>query len=315
MPSPHPITFRPLLMERPWGGRSLETELNIPLPDSVPIGELWALVDRPEAQSIVSRGALEGKSIHELWTEQRASIFGTKHLVNSSPTFPLLCKILDAAEMLSLQVHPNATSAISFQGEPKTEFWYFLKTEPKAFCYAGLKKGVTREAFEAALKKGDVEKTLHVVTAKNGDSLFIPSGRLHALGGGNLVIEIQQNSDTTYRVFDWNRRDTKGNARALHLDEAMTSIDFGDHEPQLQINVATVISTYFHSEKWTLSVPRPVDTNDDFAIFTCLTGKVTCQDQTFHPGDFFLLPASPQEFILIPQAKDTTLLCTRLPSL
>ncbi len=313
MTLPHPITFHPLLMERPWGGRRLETELHIPLPGSAPIGELWALVDRPEAQSIVSRGPLEGKSIHELWSKERAAVFGTKHLKNNSPTFPLLCKILDAAEMLSLQVHPSATSAVNFHGERKTEFWYFLKTEPEAFCYAGLKKGVTRKAFETALKNGTVEKTLHQLTAKKGDSLFIPSGRLHALGGGNLVIEIQQNSDTTYRVFDWNRCDAEGRSRTLHLEEAMASIDFEDQEPKLQKDSATIVSDYFHSEKWNLSTPRSIDTSDDFAIFTCLTGKVTCLHQTFRPGDFFLLPATPEATLLTPDTNETTLLCTRLP--
>ncbi|MFZ4116360.1 MAG: type I phosphomannose isomerase catalytic subunit [Chthoniobacterales bacterium] len=313
MSSPLPITFHPLLMERPWGGRRLETELHITLPDSKTIGELWALVDRPEAQSIVNNGPFQERSLHELWSQERFTIFGSKHLNNTSPRFPLLCKILDAAETLSLQVHPSATSAVIFNGELKTEFWYFLKTEPDACCYAGFKKGVTREAFETALKMGTLEEILHRIITQEGDSLFIPSGRLHALGRGNLVIEIQENSDTTYRVFDWNRRDQEGRARSLHLEEAMASIDFEDEEPSLEAQPSLITSHCFHSEKWNLSTARSISTFNDFAVFTCLTGQLTCGDQTFHPGAFFLLPSSSKESILTPQIPGTTLLCTRLP--
>jgi mannose-6-phosphate isomerase len=314
MASPYPIIFEPLFMERPWGGRRLETELHIPLPNSKPIGELWALVDRPEAQSIVRHGPFQGKSLHELWSQERVAIFGAKHRDNGSPHFPLLCKILDAKETLSLQVHPSAMSALAFNGELKTEFWYFLKTEPSACCYAGFKKGATREDFETALNKGTLEGILHRIVTQEGDSLFIPSGRLHALGGGNLVIEIQENSDTTYRVFDWNRRDQEGRPRALHLEEAMASIDFEDEEPSLQGKTTLITSDYFHSEKWNLSTSRSISTFDDFAIFTCLTGQLTCWDQTFHPGTFFLLPANSEKTTLTPKTPDTTVLCTRLPS-
>ncbi len=314
MISPSPITFKPLLMERPWGGRLLETELHIPLPTSVLIGELWALVDRPEAQSIVETGPLQGTSLHELWSHQRAAIFGAKHLNNKATSFPLLCKILDATEMLSLQVHPRRTATSKFHGEPKTEFWYFLKTAPDAFCYAGLKKRGSRTMFERALKNGTLDKILHRIAVKEEDSLFIPSGRLHALGKGNLVIEIQQNSDTTYRVFDWNRRDHEGRTRSLHHEEAMDSIDFEDEEPSLQTRGSAVASDYFHTEKWNLEAPCQITNSEEFAIFTCLTGKVECQDKTFHPGNFFLLPALQKKFTLTPLTHNTSLLCTRLPS-
>ena len=309
-----PITFKPILMERPWGGRLLETEFHITLPKSTLIGELWALVDRSEAQSIVENGPLQGKTLHQLWNHYRVAIFGSKHLRNSSSSFPLLCKILDATEMLSLQVHPRATTASKLRGEPKTEFWFFLKTDVDAFCYAGLKKGVTRTMFECSLKNGTLNQVLHCINVKTGDSLFIPSGRLHALGKGNLVIEIQQNSDTTYRVFDWNRRDSEGRTRTLHFEEAMESIDFEDEEPSLQNRDSPMISNYFHSEKWNLSISREITTSEDFAIITCLTGEIECQGMTFHPGDFFLLPALQKKFTLTPLTQNTSFICTRLPS-
>lgn len=307
-------------MQRPWGGHRLATDLGIVLPNdlnavaALPIGELWALVDRPEAQSIVSAGPLQGKSLHELWREERLAIFGAKHLNNNSPRFPLICKILDAKETLSLQVHPRATttSASQFRGESKTEFWYFLKADGNTCSYAGLKKGVTREVFEHALQSGTIEQTLHQLAPTNGDSLFLPSGRLHALGGGNLVIEIQQNSDTTYRVFDWNRRDNDGRMRTLHLEEAMESIDFEDQEPSLHDRRLAIASDYFHTEKWNLSVASTIETSDECAILTCVHGRLQCGNQIFSPGDFFLLPALREKTLLTPLDQETTLLCTRL---
>ena len=303
-------------MERPWGGRRLETELHLSLPATVPIGELWGISDRPEAQSIVCDGPFQGTSMHELWTEQRAEIFGTNHLANPSPKFPLLCKLLDAAEPLSLQVHPRAAEAVLLHGEPKTECWYFLNAQPGAFCYAGLRKGVTQEAFEKALNEGTLEPLLHTIPIKSGESLFIPSGRLHAIGKGVLLVEIQQNSDTTYRVFDWNRRDLQGNLRTLHIKEALASIDFTDYEPTLKDTSKAPVadSDFFHVEKWILDAPRLAVEPNDFALFTCLTGNVTCGDQTYHPGDFFLVPTSMQGVLLLPQTVHTSVLCTHLPT-
>lgn len=302
-------------MERPWGGRRLEEDLHILLPDSLKIGELWALVDRPEAQSIVSHGPFAGKTLHELWSEERLCIFGRKHLHHPSLAFPLLCKILDAREMLSLQVHPqNDMATERSHDEPKTEFWYFLKADPEAFCYAGIKKGVTREALENAVKNSSLENLLHRIAVKQDDALFIPSGRLHALGQGTLVVEIQQNSDTTYRVFDWNRRDSEGHLRTLHLEKALDSIDFEDQEPSLHDTNLMITSDYFNSKKWELTEAMTLETSDEFAIITCLSGQVECCKEIFSPGNFFLLPAGRGQTPFIPKADGTTLLCTYLAS-
>ncbi len=314
MSAPSLLTFEPLFMERPWGGRSIQRELGIPLPENKKIGELWALVDRPEAQSIVKEGPLEGKTLHELWKEQRELIFGAKYRHHCSQRFPLLCKILDATETLSLQVHPSAQSALAFGGELKTEFWYFLKSQPNSFSYVGLKKGITREIFQAALRRGEPQKALYHLFPQEGDSILIPSGSPHALGGGNLVLEIQENSDTTYRLFDWNRLDSTGQERPLHLQEALASLDFEKEMTfSLQKN-GSIISHSFHAEKWDLTQPRAVQKFDDFAIITCLTGRLLCQHEVFEPGSFFILPASLEKIMLIPQAPGTTILWTRLPN-
>lgn len=309
-----PLTFQPFLMERLWGGRQMETILNISLPPTGTIGELWAIVDRPEAQSIVKEGPFQGKNIHELWMEYRTSIFGSSRATDSSPRFPLLCKILDATETLSVQVHPPETQAALLGGESKTECWYLLHTQPGAILYAGLRRGVTQEVFRKALKTGNIESLLHTLSVKNDDSMFIPSGRLHAIGKGILLVEIQQNSDTTYRVFDWNRHDSQGHLRPLHIEESMASINFGDYEPTLNDKESGIIanSPYFRVEKWILDAPRLAIEPNDFGIFTCLTGSITCAHQTYRPGDFFLVPASMATVQLLPCERGTTVLRTRL---
>ncbi len=194
-----PLTFRPIFMERIWGARRIETEFGKKLPPNVKIGESWEIVDRPEAQSIVANGPLKGKTLHDLWTQDRQSIFGN---VAEAPRFPLLIKLLDAHERLSLQVHPPEKVASILGGEPKTEFWYVAAADSGAELFLGFREPITRDQFEKALREGTAAHHVHKLAVNTGDSVFLPAGRLHAVGSGNLLIEIQQNSDTTYRVFD-----------------------------------------------------------------------------------------------------------------
>lgn len=224
-----PLRFEPLFMERVWGGRELERfGRKLPAGKAL-IGESWELVDRPEAQSVVSGGDFAGLTLHELWMKWREPIFGFSK--SSVERFPLLIKLLDARERLSLQVHPPASVAASLGGEPKTECWYILDAEPGAEIYAGLRRGVRREDFENALHSGDVERLAHRFPAREGDAIFIPSGRVHAIGAGTVILETQENSDTTYRVFDWNRLGLDGKPRELHIKESLASINFEDFEP------------------------------------------------------------------------------------
>jgi mannose-6-phosphate isomerase len=156
-------------------------------------------------------------------------VFGAN--LPNTPRFPLLFKLLDCQDRLSVQVHPPPEVAPRFNGEPKTEMWYLMATLLDSDLYAGLKRGVTREQFEDALHRGRVADLIHRIPTRAGEAFFIPSGRIHAIGAGNVIFEVQQNSDTTYRVFDWNRLGLDGKPRALHLDESLASINFDDPEP------------------------------------------------------------------------------------
>jgi mannose-6-phosphate isomerase len=176
--------------------------------------------------------------------------------------FPLLCKILDAREKLSLQVHPPASKAAGLKGEPKTEMWFIADAAPDASLYVGLQRGVTRAEFEQKIADGSVADCFHRIPVKAGDAMFLPSGRVHAIGSGLVIFEIQQNSDTTYRVFDWNRVGLDGKPRELHIAQSLASIDFNDFEPKLvetqfagnEIKVRSLVNDpLFNVEAWKLN--------------------------------------------------------------
>jgi mannose-6-phosphate isomerase len=226
----YPLRFEPRLKERVWGGRNLESLYGKSLPPSVPIGESWEITDRPGDVSVILNGPWKGRDLRWLMSEHREELLGK---AARNERFPLLIKILDAQETLSLQVHPPASVAPRLGGEAKTEMWYVAEANPGAQLYAGLKRGVTRVEFERRIQDGSIADCFHRVPVRAGDSMFVPSGRVHALGGGTVIFEVQQNSDTTYRVFDWNRKDAHGNGRELHVTQSLQSIDFSDFEPGL----------------------------------------------------------------------------------
>ncbi|PYK59388.1 MAG: mannose-6-phosphate isomerase [Verrucomicrobia bacterium] len=309
-----PLAFEPIFMERIWGGRRLKSKFRKKLPPDAQIGESWEIVDRPGAQSIVWNGPLRGETLHELWTQHRQEIFGD---VPATARFPLVAKLIDARAKLSLQVHPPSRVAKALGGEMKDEIWYVLDAVPDAQIYAGLRSGVTREQFGAALENSTVAELVHRISVKRGDAIFMPSGRLHTMGDGILVAEIQQNSDTTYRVFDWNRVGTDGEPRRLHVREAMQSIDFTDIEPDLiQPRRETLVSdSAFVVEKWDLISEREAAPLGKFAILLCLNGEIDCAGLKFKQGDFFLVPGTLQDRNLHPRGADTSLLRTMLPEL
>jgi mannose-6-phosphate isomerase len=226
------FVFRPIFKDRVWGGRELERLYGKTIPDGQPTGESWEISDRPGDASVIANGSLAGKDLRWLMEKHAAEILGEAKPA-AAGRFPLLCKILDAREKLSLQVHPPASKAAELKGEPKTEMWFIADAAPDASLFVGLKRGVTRAEFEKKISDGSVADCFHRIPVKAGDTMFLPSGRVHAIGDGLVIFEIQQNSDTTYRVFDWNRTGLDGQPRELHIAQSLASIDFNDFEPEL----------------------------------------------------------------------------------
>lgn len=309
-----PITFTPLYMERVWGGRELERVYGRSLPNAdAPFGEAWEMTDRPDEQSVVSHGTHKGRTLGELWQENREDVFGVGF--ENDDRFPLLIKILDARDELSIQVHPPAEIAGDLGGEPKTEMWYIADATADAKLYVGLKQGATREDFQSAIENGTVDQVVHAITPKKGDSIFIPSGRLHAIGAGLLIYEIQQNSDTTYRVFDWNRMGLDGKPRELHVEESMRCIDFTDYEPAMDSAIGSTLANcpFFKVDRLGLSAGSSVGNPDPerFSIVTVVKGEVESGDGCTHvAGDFLLMPRSAAPLVAI---NDSTILQTTIP--
>ncbi len=309
-----PITFKPIYMERVWGGRELERVYGRQLPDSgKPYGESWEIVDRENEQSVVDQGIFSGSTLHDLWTHHREEIFGENF--SAHPRFPILIKVLDARHDLSIQVHPPAHVATALGGEPKTEMWYIAGCEPGAKLYVGLKQGVTRADFEQAIADGTVADKVHAITPAAGESIFIPSGRLHAIGAGFLIHEIQQNSDTTYRVFDWNRLGLDGKPRELHVGESLASIDFQDFEPTMDAPVGENLASCdsFKTDLKTLdlgdTITNPRD--DRFSIISVVEGLLESEGgHRFPKGSFILLP---RDGAPLTSFDDTTVLQITLP--
>ena len=306
-----PISFQPIYMTRVWGGRTLEDNYQRNLPDEQPYGESWELSDREHEQSVVLSGIHEDRTLNELWTKNREEIFGSNL---DGDRFPLLIKILDARDDLSIQVHPPAEIAPHLGGDPKTEMWYIADRDPEAKLYIGFKKGVSRDQFAKSLEDGSLEDKVHAVQPEIGESIFIPSGRLHAIGAGFLIYEIQQNSDTTYRVFDWNRVGLDGIPRDLHVEESMKSIDFDDFEPTMDEPQGDNLAQceYFQVDQKDFEKGASFSNGRErFAVITVVSGLIiSSEGSQFRPGDFFLLPkgASP-----ISADRESKILVTTIP--
>ncbi len=288
-----PIRLRPLYMERVWGGRELAALYGRALPGTAPIGESWEVVDRTAEQSVVAEGPLAGLTLHELWQTRRPEIFGDG--APDSERFPLLIKILDARDRLSIQVHPPAEIAAEMGGEPKTEMWFIAQADPDAVLYMGVKPGTDRESFARAIRGGTVEQSVHRLPVRTGDFIFVPGGRLHAIGGGLVIFEIQQNSDTTYRVFDWNRPGLDGRPRALHVAESLRCIDFTDTAPATghATDGVLVDCPHFRVEQVELCGNEAVQWGraGEFSVLTVVSGAVECAGRPFRAGEFLLVPA------------------------
>jgi mannose-6-phosphate isomerase len=306
-----PLRFRPILREYLWGGRRL-AELGKRLGDGPHYAESWEIVDHGDDQSIVAAGPLAGATLHDLAVRHGAALFGRHHPLRQ---FPLLFKFLDCQRTLSVQVHPNDEQAGQLDPPDmgKTEAWVVLAAEPGSRIYAGLKAGVDRATLERKLAAGQVEACLHQFEPRVGDCVFIEAGTVHALGTGLLIAEIQQASDTTYRLFDWNRLDRDGKPRPLHIDEALETIDYsrGPVDPQsprpgAQPHVERLAACdKFVLDRWQIHETQRLATEDRFHILAAIEGVTTLnsKDDTLQlgRGDTVLIPASCGEVELVPR--------------
>ena len=240
----YPLTFRPIFKELVWGGTRLAQVLGKPFPLDKRIGESWELVDLPGAQSVVDRGPLAGETLASLVASHGPALLGP--VATDGGRFPLLVKYIDATQTLSVQVHPDAACAQRLGGRPKSEAWYILATEEGTSLFIGLKPGTSAPEFARAVEEDRVADLLEKVAPKVGDLFPVRPGTVHAIGAGALLAEVQQPSDTTYRLYDWGRVGLDGRPRPLHLSESMASIDFGAERinarsaydcPQFQIRV------------------------------------------------------------------------------
>jgi mannose-6-phosphate isomerase len=302
----YPFTFQPVFKERVWGGRELARLYGKKLPPGALIGESWEISDRPGDASVIANGPFAGKDLRWLMENHARELLGDAKPAAGN-RFPLLCKILDAREKLSLQVHPPANKAAELGGEPKTEMWFIADAAPDAELFVGLKRGVTSDTFEKKIQSGDVAECFHRVSVRAGDAMFLPSGRVHAIGAGLVIFEIQQNSDTTYRVSDWNRVGLDGKPRELHVPQSLASIDFNDFEPSLiqsdfkgvdQMKMRSLVhDALFDVVETKLSTGTTHNTRlNQLQIITVLEGKVRVSDGRtqidLSAGGFCMIPAS-----------------------
>lgn len=250
----YPLFFRPILKRTLWGGRRLGELLGKPLGPEIDYAESWEIVDHGADQSVVENGPLAGRSLRDLLNQQNAALLGRHAGLDA---FPLLLKFLDCHRVLSVQVHPDDAYAqeMSPPDLGKTEAWYIVAAEPDSVIYAGLKSGVDRKLLEQAVAAGETEQVLHAFTPQVGQCVFIPAGTVHALGAGLVVAELQQSSDTTFRLFDWNRTDANGQGRPLHLREAFDVTDFsrGPVAVQTPVPAADGTETLVNCDRFVLS--------------------------------------------------------------
>ncbi len=303
MPALYPLRFEPIFRRYLWGGRRLGTELGKPIGEGDDYAESWEVVDRGDDQSRVIAGPLQGVTLGELVHSRGKELFG-RH--DPQPRFPLLFKLLDAHQVLSVQVHPNDLQAARLAAPDlgKTEAWVVLAAEPGSVIYAGIKRGFDRPAFERELLRGTCHLCLHHFEPRAGDVVILPAGTVHALGAGLLIAEIQQSSDTTDRLFDWNRVDAGGRPRPLHIAEALTVIDWDRGPVQPQIPAATdqphverlVACDKFLLDRWRIDSPALLGGDDRFHLLSVIEGELDVAGdplaRPLHKGESMLLPAA-----------------------
>lgn len=306
----YPLTFEPIFKDYIWGGNKLHRFIK-KLPEGR-IAESWEASCHPKGTSIISNGPLKNESLLSVINSLGSKIVGT-YLENRA--YPLLIKFIDSKEKLSVQVHPSDQYAlINEKSSGKNEMWYIISSEPDSYIYYGLKKGTTKSTLKKAIQEGTIEKHLNKMYVYPGDAIYISAGTVHAIGGGILLAEIQQNSDITYRIFDYNRKDNSGNPlRELHIEKALDVIDFGKTEYKKlegfhmglgknSKKILLIKNNYFSCEFWNVSETLFLkSTPDTFSIFTILEGSLRIYHKfgitSVNTGESVLIPSALSKFI------------------
>ncbi len=322
----YPLLFRPVLKDYLWGGRNLATKLGRALPAEGVIAESWEIAGHEDGTATVENGVYAGWPLTQVHAALGIDLIGTHNAwAQARGKFPLLIKLLDAAAPLSVQVHPDDAYAQAHEGNElgKTEMWVVLHAEPGAELIVGVAAGTTPEAFRQAIAQNRLEPFLHRLPVRAGDHVCVPAGTLHAILGGLLIAEIQQNSNTTYRVYDWGRVGADGKGRPLHVDQALAVIDFSRVEPRIVPPTLLVEEAglrrellcrnrYFTTERVTLAAGsqfRGACTGESLEIWGAIEGEAAVNELTLAAVRFCLLPAALGEFTVTAKT-ETTLLRT-----
>ena len=297
-----PLFLQSVMQEKIWGGTKLRDEFGYEIP-SDKVGEYWAISAHPHGVSTIKNGRFAGMGLDQLYAEHR-ELFGN----SSEPVFPLLTKILDANDWLSVQVHPDDHYAMEHEGElGKTECWYVIAADEGAEIIYG-HNAKSREELRQQIEKKEWDKLLTKVPVKDGDFFYVPSGTMHAIGSGILILETQQSSDTTYRVYDFDRKDTKGNLRELHLEKSIDVLNIGAPANSRPVTVKAddlmstllVASDFFAVYKWEVSGKVDIEKTAAYLLVSVLAGQgvLTVDGETYPiaKGDHFILPSDVEEW-------------------
>ena len=321
----YPLKMKGIYKTTLWGGQHLSEFGKRDLPDA-PIGEVWETAD----QTIIANGPLAGCTLADAMREWGVALMGERSA--NSPRFPLLVKLIDANEQLSVQVHPNDAQAAELEGEPwgKTEAWYILRASPDAKIVLGTKDCTEHETLRTQIAAGTLEQRLNHLPVSAGDTVYIPAGRIHALGKGLVAYEVQQQSDVTYRLYDWNRRDAQGKTRQLHVDKGLQVAALDDQPCVTEVPIiaegnsyrhATLLtSPYFTLEKLEVNVGSQIGVHADGAtlsIYTIIAGsgqlRWSEQSATLALGDTVIIPAALGDYQIVVGAEGLTMLRAYVP--
>ena len=319
----YPLKFRPIAHYRIWGGNKLNQAVSAEL-QMDNLGEIWSISGVAENISIVENGVLTGKNLQELIEIYQEKLVGKKVWEKFGKEFPLLIKFIDAAQPLSVQVHPNDEQAKKLHNSfGKSEMWYIMEAEKDSELIIGFKEGIGKSDYEKHLKTETLEEILGKIPVEKGDAVYIPAGRVHAIGAGIVLAEIQQTSDVTYRIYDYNRIDKDGKKRELHTNLALNAIDFNPIEEiktkydstDNQLN-ALIKSPYFTTEIFTGNQEVSITENDEMRIYICTEGVFKFQTQNggtqLDKYQSLLMPAKIDSYKIIPE-ENSTLIEVRVP--